>query len=250
MMAWEKHSTFHNDTQGYSIGLDSNSMFNREVTMRALSIPGDEIDNIYPLLGQGLESLRKYQSTVLGPPELLEAINQMITYLEFARVAKNFDPPLTRDELLDPLRSMMFWLPVRFIPSLHAGPNVMLIMAHVHAIALLIDPVQDNESAFFRRLNVAPIQSFHEEFAMRAVLEVGPGASEGQYRQALDLMDFPLNAVAAFERRLLRFDCSYTQHIRAGELKSGIGWVNYDDCLSTIKILENFPFGLWHNSMS
>jgi hypothetical protein len=70
----------------------------------------------------------------------------------------------------------------------------------MHAIALLVDPVQDNESASFRRLNVAPIKSFQEELAMRAALEVAPSGTDEQYGLALDLMNFPLNAAAAFER--------------------------------------------------
>ena len=243
-------STFYNDAQGYNIGLDSESLFNREVMTRALEIPSNAIDSMSPLLDQGLESLRKCRASVSRPPDLLEAIDQMIAYVEFAKGTQGLDPPLTRDKLLNPLRSMLFWLPIRFIPILHSGPNAMLIMAHMHAIALLVDPVQDNESASFRRLNVAPIQSFHEEFAMRTALEVAPSGTDEQYGLALDLMNFPLNAVAAFERRFLRFDCSGSQHIRAGELRSGIGWVNYDDNLSTLNILENFPVGLWQNSMS
>lgn len=250
MVAAKIRSAFCNHGQSNSIGLDPDSLFDREVAIRALDIPNHAIDSTVPLLRQGLRSLGQLRESVPEPPDLLEAIDELIMYVEYLLEVEISDVTPTRAELLAPLRSMLFWLPSRFIPILHAGPNVMLMMAHMHAVALLVSPVQDNESAFFRRLNVAPIQAFHDEFAMRAALEVGPSEKEGQYGSALDLMDFPLNAVAAFERRLLRFNCSGDVQTRVGELKSGIGWVDYASCLSTLKILENFPLGLWHNSVS
>lgn len=249
MVAWESRSYFYNHDQS-SIGLDSESLFNREVVARALSIPSQEIDDAKHLLEQGLESLRRYRRSVPELPELLEAIDEMIAYVEFAKNMDSSSPLKTRSDLLTPLRSMLFWLPCRFVHMLHSSFNVMLLMAHLHAIALLVDPVQDAESAFFRRLNVAPIQAFHEEFAMRAAVEAEPGETEGQYGYALGLMDFPLNVVAAFERRLLRFGCPGKEHIHVAELRPGIGWVDYDDNLTTLKILENYPVGLWHNSIS
>lgn len=250
MVAWESRSYFYNHGQSCNIGLDSERLFNREVITRALCIPSREIDSAEHLLEQGLKSLRTYRRSVPEPPEILEAIDEMIAYVEFAKNVDVSGPLQTRFDLLAPLRSMLFWLPCRFIHILHSGPNVMLLIAHLHAIALLVDPVQDGESAFLRRLNVAPVQAFHEEFAMRAAMEVGPGETEVQYRHALELMNFPLNAVALFERRLLRFGCSEKEHIRVTELRPGIGWVDYDGNLTTLKILENYPVGLWHNSVS
>jgi hypothetical protein len=250
MVAVKTRSTFCNHGQYNSIGLDPDSLFNREVTTRALAIPDHAIDSTVPLLQQGLRSMRKLRESVLEPPDLLEAIDELILYVEYVLEVENSDAVPTPAKLLAPLRSMLFWLPSRLLRILHSGPNVMLMMAHMHAVALLVSPAQDMESAFFRRLNVAPIQAFHDEFAMRAALEVGPGEKEGQYGSALDLMNFALNAVAAFERRLLKFNCPGDGHTRVGELRCGIGWVNYDGCLSTLKILENFPVGLWHNSVS
>jgi hypothetical protein len=184
------------------------------------------------------------------PPDLLEAIDVLIVYMEYVQDIESLVRLQTRANLLAALRSMLFWFPNQLLSIVHASPHVMLLMAHLHAVALLLEAVQDKESALFRRLNVAPIQAFHEEIELRAALEVGPSETQGQYGQALDLMDFPLNVIAAFERRPLRFDCSGPQQLRAGELKSGIGWVNYDGRLSTLKILENFPVGPWHHSIS
>lgn len=249
MVAWETSSNFYSPGQDHDTGLDSNNIFNREVMMKALAIPNDAIHTTENLLQQCLWSLGALRQSLDGPPELCNAVDRLATYVEFVHNSEYADPAPTRAELLTPLRSMLFWFPSRFISMLHAGPDVMLLIAHLHAIALLVDPVQDTETAFFRRLNVAPIQSFHEEFSLRAALEVGHG-KEGQYSRALNMMDFPLSAVAAFERRLLEFSASEQPSSQYGEIKAGVGWVNYDGGLSTLKILENFPVGLWHNSLS
>lgn len=250
MLTTKIRSEFCNHGQQWSVGLDPDNLFNREIMTRALAIPSHAIDNTQPLLQEGLESLQALREYIAEPQDLLTAIDELIAYLEYVLEVEISDALTTGAELLAPLRSMLFWLPSKFIPILHSGPHVMLMMANMHALALLVNPVQDNESAFFRRLNVAPIQAFHEEFTMRAALESGPGEQNGVYGRALGMMNFPLNGVAAFERRLLKFDCSGEGGRRAGELRPGIGWVNYAGCLTTFKILENFPVGLWHNSVS
>lgn len=250
MLTAKTRSEFCNHGQQWSVGLDPDNLFNREIMTRALAIPSHAIENTQSLLQEGLESLQTLGDSIAEPQDLLEAIDELITYVKYVLEVGISDVFTTRDELLAPLKSMLFWLPSKFIPILHSGPHVMLMMANMHALALLVSPVQDNESAFFRRLNVAPIQAFHEEFTMRAALESGPGEKNGLYGRALGMMKFPLNGVAAFERRLLKFDCSGEGSSRAGELKTGIGWVNYTGCLTTLKILENFPVGLWHNSVS
>lgn len=248
-MEAKTRSNFCNRGQ-HSQGLDSDNLFNREVINRSLLIAHEDIDNNQHLLQQALESLQNIRELSVEPEGLSAAIDQLISYVEYI-LSVDAHTIETQAGILDPLRSMLFWLPSRFIPVLHEGPNVMLMMAHMHTLALLVKPVQDNESAFFRRLNVAPIQAFHEEFAMRAALEGGPDDRHGQYRRALDLMEFPLNGVAAFERRLLRFGCSLdTNQTRSGQMNSGIGWMNETGCLSTLKILESFPVGLWYNSVS
>lgn len=249
MVEWETSSNFYSPGQDHNEGLDSDNPFNREVTMKALAIPNHALDNTASLLQECLWSLGAIRPSLTAPSELCSAFDRLASYVDFVHNAEYADPLPTRAELLAPLRSMLFWFPCRFLPMLHAGPNVMLLIAHLHAIALLVDPAQDSETAHFRRLNVAPIQSFHEEFSMRAALEVRTSGNRGQYNRALKLMDFPLNAVATFERRLLQFG-SGQQGIQFGEIKAGVGWVNYEGSLSTLKILENFPVGLWHNSLS
>jgi hypothetical protein len=248
MKEWKFRSAFYNSGQCSNIGLDSKSLFVREVKMRALAIPSHEIDNAKFLLQEALISLKDVRDSISEPLELLEAFDELSTYVEYVQGIESSDRTTRKADIVAPLRSMLFSFCPRFISTLHAGPNVMLLKAHLHAIALLVNPAQDNESGFFRRLNVPPIQAFHEELAMRAALEVEPGQGEGQYGRALAMMDFSLNAVAAFERRLLRFGCSRKQRTRVGEL--GVGFVNDSGCLSTLNILQNFPVGLWHNSVS
>jgi hypothetical protein len=83
----------------------------------------------------------------------------------------------------------------------------MLLMAHVHACALFIEPAEESDSAYFRRLNLSPIQAFFEEFSIRAELELKAGQAGGRYQKALALLEFPLKADAHFQDRLNTFHC-------------------------------------------
>lgn len=253
MISWEKRSNFDNYYAGSESTSNLEDMFNHKIMIKALAIPSQEVSATDSLLAEGLDSLITLWGCLEAAPELAKAVEELIVYLQSVNDAERSACIKTRADLLRPLRDMLFWLPSRFIPTLHAGPYVMQLMAHLHAVALLIDPVRDSDSAYFRRLNVAPIQAFHEEFSMRAMVEMKAGESEGPYECALTLMDFPLKAVAAFERRVLTFRSLGDHQSVDDEVRSSpdiIHRLNYDGSLSTLKILENFPVGLWHNSIS
>jgi hypothetical protein len=253
MISWEKRSSFDNYYTGSESSSNLEDVFNHKVMIKSLAIPSQEVTATKPLLVEGLNSLITLRGCLVAAPELAKAVEELIVYLQSVNDAERCARIKTRADLLRPLRDMLFWLPSRFIPTLHAGPYVMLLMAHLHAVALLVDPVRDSDSAYFRRLNVAPIQAFHEEFSKRARMEMKAGEREGPYELALTLMDFPLKAVAVFERRLLTFRSPGDYQSMDGEVMSSpdiINRVNYDGSLSTLKILENFPVGLWHNSIS
>lgn len=153
-----------------------------------------------------------------------------------------------RSERLKPFKDMLFWFPTRFIHSLNTHPSVMLLMAHLHAIALFIDPVINGNSADFRSLNAAPIEEFYEEFCLRSEIEMKAGEKDGPFTAALTLMEFPIRAVTTFQCWLYNPNLGKDQNCD-GNLNQI--WVRSRRRrnMSMVEVLENFPVGLWYNSL-
>jgi hypothetical protein len=98
---------------------------------------------------------------------------------------------------------MLFWFPTRFIPILNTSLAVMILMAHLHAIALFFGPVDDPNSVLFRSLNVVPIEAFYEEFMTRyeTARETGDAGDLKMNEDSLRMMQFPMQAVTEFHTK-------------------------------------------------
>jgi hypothetical protein len=197
------------------------------------------------LIDEALRSLVSLQAYVAEFPPVSGAIDELVSFLKDMKDPLDPSDTILRSKRLKPLRDMLFWFPSRYLPNLNAHPSVMLLMAHMHAIALFIEPVTDDDSAHFRSVNAAPIQAFYEEFSMRAGIETQNGEGERRYNNALALMEFPLRAVAYFHC-LLNNHCGQS----FGNLDSIWGTLRRRSSMSILQILEGFPVGLWHNSLS
>jgi hypothetical protein len=196
---------------------------------------------------ESLQALTDLQLFVVEYPQIASAVNELANFLESMKDPITPGNTIPRHRRLKPLREMLFWFPSLYIPSLSAHPSVMLLMAHLHAVALFIDPVTDGNSADFRSLNVAPIQAFHEEFCMRAEVERESGQS--LYAKALKLMEFPLRAVEAFHC-LHGYGNHGNSQVSLEKSDFLAGATRRYERMSMLQILENFPVGLWHNSLS
>ncbi|KIM95796.1 hypothetical protein OIDMADRAFT_33877 [Oidiodendron maius Zn] len=136
-----------------------------------------------------------------------------------------------RRKLLRPLKSMLFHFPARFIPMINTHPVVMLLMAYLHAITLFVEPAPDIDLVYFQHINVAPIETFYEEFSTRAEIESGPG--QEFYNAVLSLMEFPLEAV------------EYLALPRAIPAKGQDGIKSK----YIITVIENFTIGHWDHML-
>jgi hypothetical protein len=194
-----------------------------------------------------LQSLTDLQHFVTEFPQIASAVSKLANFLESMKDPITSGNTIARHQRLEPLREMLFWFPSLYIPNLSVHPSVMLLMAHLHAVARFIDPVTDGNSADFRSLNIAPIQAFHEELCMRAEIEVESG--QNLYARALTLMEFPLGAVAAFHC-LHGYGNHGSPEISLEKSDFLEGATRRYERISMLQILENFPVGLWHNSLS
>jgi len=82
---------------------------------------------------------------------------------------------------------------------------------------------------------------------MRAEMELQSGGS--LYIKALTLMEFPLRAVAAFHCWHANSRRGRSQ-ISSGKVDVLPGATRKYESMSMLEILEKFPVGLWHNSLS
>jgi hypothetical protein len=199
-----------------------------------------------------IHSLVVLRDSIGDMPDLKHGIDELIALLHNVQDKEHMDGFKTRGEHLKALKEMVYRFPRQFLPKLNSHPSAMLLMAHLHACALFIEPVEDSDTAYFRRMNASPIHAFYEEFSVRAELESKAEQSAGRYQTALALLEFPLQTVTKFQSRLNNFDCaegceelSYKIH---AEMKEGERAFRRRD-VSTLTILENFPVGLWHNSL-
>ena len=189
------------------------------------------------LLADAVLSLQKLSSFVAQTSDLLSAVGGLTDLVERIQ----FNSPLF--DVLRPLRDMLFFFPAKFIPMLETYPEVMLLMAHLHAIALFAEPAPNVDLAYFQNINIAPIQTFYDEFLTRA--KMNSRTQQAFYQEALSLMEFPLQAASFANARpgseSLMTVTPIGQKDRAGH--------DIECTSTTITVLENFPIGLWHHML-
>lgn len=199
------------------------------------------------LLAEALCSMASVRDSITGFPALREAADDLVKLLRTLKCQIN-DNNRLEPELVEPLRLMLVRLPNQFIPALNAHPATMLLMAHMHATVLFIDPMKASSCAGFYSLHAAPIQAFYEEISMRADIESRSSEMNWGYIQALPMMEIPIKVVRAFQWTLNQgqqaTDTTPTSHplLRSNTLSG-------PQRMSMLQILEDFPVGLWQNFM-
>lgn len=252
MTALEKRSCLDTEATEGNLPLDSDDLFDNKFLERTRVLPAQPSQTRNYLVKECIQSLAVLRDSVGDMPSLRNGIDELAALLHNVQDAEYLSRFRTRSERLKPFKDMVYWFPRRFLPKLNSHPSAMLLMAHLHACALFIEPVEDSDNAYFRRLNASPIQTFYEEFLDKAELESKAGQSDGKYQTALALLSFPLNAVAEFQSRLNCVYCeggyeglSGTTHAKLKDVERGFRRRD----VSILTVLENFPVGLWHNSL-
>lgn len=221
----------------------------RALVLQVLRKTSSKLITPHVILKYALGSLKELRHFVEKKPYLSEVVDQLMDFVEdYRAVPPSANLQLRRDRL-QPLRDMLFWVPMKFIPILGTDPAVLLVNSYVHAIALVVEPVKSANSAFFRGLNAPPISAFYEELAIMS--QTGSVEEPELYEEIMRLMTFPLTAVSNFK--------TITQFLLDGEdplalLMSPLFGLNYGrpllcQCTSVLRTLEKYPVGLWHTSV-
>lgn len=215
--------------------------------------PGD-------LLDDALDSLHLLKDLCINKLDVSSAVSSLITFVQDYQSSRPHSPASPSSHyLVQPLVDLLFWIPTKFIHRVHLEPQVMLLLAHLHALPLIMDPITTPESAYFRSVNVGPIVSFYEE--LTTIKAMTPPDQRKHYDRVFEMLEFPLMAVSKFSsfvkevKEALRADTTMsetTDYLRdddaggevEGEEDEGV------KCTSTtVQILESYPVGLWYKSM-
>jgi hypothetical protein len=191
------------------------------------------------LVANALQALKELDNFLARNEEMSTAVAGLIAFVE------SIQSRTPCGNVLRPLRNMLFFFPAKFIPMISSDPLVMLVMAYLHAVALLVQPAPDIDLEYFRNLNIRPIESFYEEFSTRAEMESEKGPNV--YIEALSLMEFPLEAVE-YSRALLGSESLALPGTIPSNREDG----REQKTLSTspvVTVLENFPIGVWNHML-
>ena len=232
--------------------MHSTNLFGNSLDINADAISPHPTVAREELLEHAKESLKKLQVFAESALDISGAIADLMAVIKNLQSTTQDNNAQTRLQRTQPLRDLLFWLPTKFGPILNTHPAIMLLMAHLHAVALFIEPVTNADSAYFRSLNVGPIEAFHEEFQLRAEIKKLSGESKGIYQSALNLMEFPLEAVGDFRTRLGYIADAEAPEVSVGDISRNLEKGKGHTCkhrTSVLRVLENFPVGLWHHSL-
>ena len=140
-------------------------------------------------------ALRNLETYVAGKEEETKRVKELMS---FVRSLRSFLPVTSyaqQFELLHPLRSWLFWLPISFLQRPKREPSVMLVLAHFYAVALAMAPIfPEIGSAYFASMSISPIEEIMS--GLTRMQESQP--LEDDLQTPLSLMQFPLEMVADF----------------------------------------------------
>lgn len=148
------------------------------------------------LLNGIYNSLRQLEPFVCGREEETKGLNDLIL---FVRTLAAYIPPQSAGdqfELLHPLRSWLFFLPISFSKRAREDKDVMILLAYFYAVALAVEPLFPAVgAAWFGSLAVGPIREIHRSLLQQ---RQSMDSSEQQRCWPITLMNFPLQVARDF----------------------------------------------------
>jgi hypothetical protein len=145
------------------------------------------------------DALQRVEMYASGRKEELLILRNLMAFVD--NVAKHLpiEDPAMRFHLLEPTRSMLYWYPTQLAGRARSDPVAMVVLAHLYAISLTVQPVfAGSGAAHFRGLSTAPIDEIYQ--ILLEMHQAKGGAMESFV--PLSLMYFPMQAVSLFRNRM------------------------------------------------
>ncbi|KAH6649010.1 hypothetical protein BKA67DRAFT_539010 [Truncatella angustata] len=146
-----------------------------------------------------INQLQKVEAHLKQNKEDTKLIQQLASFLKGARKVSPIQSVSQQFDRLQPLRTWLFWLPVMCLKQNGGSPSALVVIAHYYTAAILMERLfPEIGAAYFGSLSVGPV----EEIARRLYSMKVSGSFEGNMQTPLELMDFPIHAVAEFRSRM------------------------------------------------
>lgn len=128
-----------------------------------------------------------------------KAILELKSFVKSIRKVSASQTPAERFEMLNPLRTWLFWLPITYLQQAQENPYALVVLAYYYTIALVVEPIfPEVGAAYFGSLSLQPI----EEIARR-LFSVNVSQSSGNVlKTPLGLMEYPIDMVTRFRERM------------------------------------------------
>jgi hypothetical protein len=145
------------------------------------------------------DALQRVASYAQGRKEETLIIINLMAFIDNVARHLPIEEPALRFYLLEPTRSMLYWYPAQLASRARDDPIAMVVLAHLYAISLTVQPVfAGSGAAHFRGLSTAPIDDIFQTLAERH-------KTNGETMESfvpLSLMHFPMQAVSLFRSRM------------------------------------------------
>jgi hypothetical protein len=145
-------------------------------------------------------ALQNVESYVAGKEEETRRIKELMSFIRSLRSFLPVPTPAQQFDLLHPLRSWLFWLPISLLQRGQREPSMLVVLAHFYAAALAMGPVfPDIGAAYFGSMSISPIEEIMNNLTR---LQDAAQTPEDDLQTPLQLMQFPLEMVADFRARM------------------------------------------------
>ncbi len=146
-----------------------------------------------------LQQLQRIEVHLKHNKEDTKDVTQLMTFVKGARKVSPTVSVTEQFERLRPLRTWLFWLPVKYLQQTAGSPSALLIIAHYYTVALFMERLfPEIGAAYFGSLSIGPV----EEIARRLLCINVAGRFDGDVQTPLALMEFPIDAVNEFRSRM------------------------------------------------
>ena len=154
-----------------------------------------------------LQQLQKVEAYLKQHKQDYKSIQQLISFLKGSRKVSPTLSPAQQFERLRPLRTWLFWLPVKYLKESGGSANALLTITHYYTAALVMERLFPGiGAAYFGSLTLGPVEDIARR--MFAMSNSANGASTAH--TPLTLMEFPIEMVSEFRSRMGWIDPSRT----------------------------------------
>jgi hypothetical protein len=151
------------------------------------------------LLAKMTFALDKIQNMVEKGVEETQVLRQITSVIQrfgnkpYARSAEASVPVMAE------LRSMTFWQPLHILKRAPLDSTTMVLLAHIHAVALLMQPFLSVKGGlYFPIISMTPIENIYRKL-LKLSFEWNNDSAGLTF--PLELMEYPMEIVAHFRRR-------------------------------------------------